>query len=89
MEQVEQRRKNCKDEKAGLGSARTTGEPCGTMEVDVDQMAGERFACIAGVRFSEDNHVSVAGCSVESDRDHNVPGRCVGFAVESVSAQMP
>src|SRR6185369_5581722 len=69
VEQVEQRRENSKDEKAGLGPARTTGEPCGTMEVNEEQMTWERFACVAGVRFGEDNHVGVVGRGVESDRE--------------------
>ncbi len=46
VEHVEQRRKNRKDEDAGLGSARTTGEPCGSVEVYVEQMTFERLSAL-------------------------------------------
>src|SRR5215472_14720291 len=66
MKEVEESCKNDKHQEAGLCASRPSRQPVGAVKAEVEQMAGDGFAVITGIGFSENDHVSVVGRGVKS-----------------------
>ena len=73
-EEIEQPGKHYENQQTGFRAAGAAGKPAGAVKAQVEQMSGEWFAIIAGVRLGEHDHVGIIGRGVKPDCEPQAAG---------------
>lgn len=73
IKEVKQSCENDENNQTGLRAARTTREPVGPVKADIEEMARNGLAIIAGVGLSKDDHVGIVRSRVKPHCEPQTP----------------